>query len=79
MTVTEALDIITNPAIPCADRIRTALSIGLEPRNSCEALRHASLELERLRFLRLADEPGISSVERETLIEQADILLSIPF
>lgn len=79
MTMAEALDIITNPAIPCADRLRAALSIGLEPRNSCEALRHASLELDRLYFLRLADEPGISSAERVTLIEQADVLLSIPF
>lgn len=79
MTMADALDIITNPAIPCADRIRAALSIGLEPRNSCEALRHARLELDRLRFLRLADEPGISSAEREALIEQADALLSIPF
>jgi len=79
MTMADALDIITNPDIPCADKLRAALSIGLEPRNSCEALRHASLELERLRFLRLADEPGISSTERDALIEQADVLLSIPF
>jgi len=79
MTMTDALDIITNPNIPCADRIRAAMSIGLEPRNSCEALRHAHLELDRLRFLRLADEPGISLVDRTWLIEQADVLLSIPF
>lgn len=79
MTMADALDIITNPDIPCADRLRAALSIGLEPRNSCEALRHARNELEMLRFLRLADEPGISLAEREALIEQADALLSIPF
>lgn len=79
MTMADALDIITNPAIPCADRLRAALSIGLEPRNSCDALRHARLELDRLHFLHLADEPGISSAEREMLIEQADALLSIPF
>lgn len=79
MTLSEALDIISNPAIPCADRLRAAISVGLEPRCGCEALRHARLELDRLRFLRLADEPGISSAEREALIEQADALLSIPF
>lgn len=79
MTTADALDIIINPSIPCADRLRAAIEIGLEPRNSCDALRHASLELDMLRFLRLADEPGISPAEREALIEQADALLSIPF
>lgn len=79
MDLSSALDIITNPSIPCAERLRTAISIGLEPRQKCEALRHAMLELDRLRFLRLADEEGISSDEREMLIEQADALLSTPF
>lgn len=79
MHLTDALDIISNPSIPCAERIRTALSVGLEPRNHCEALTHASIELDRLRFLRLADEPGCSATERELFIEQADALLSIPF
>lgn len=79
MTLSDALDIISNPDIPCADRLRAAMAVNLEPRNCCVALQHAEWELRMLRFLRLADEPGISSAEREALIEQADALLSIPF
>lgn len=79
MQLTDALDIISNPSVPCAERLRAALSIGLEPRNSCDALRHASTELDMLRCLRLADEPGCPEAEREALIERADFLLSIPF
>ena len=79
MTLSDALDIINNFNIPCADRLRAAMAINLEPRNCCGALQHADIELKRLRFLSLAEEEGCSPEEREMLIEQADALLSIPF
>ena len=48
MNISDALDIISNPNIPCATRIQTALSIGLEPRQRCVALDDARIKLNLL-------------------------------
>jgi hypothetical protein len=78
MDIQQALSVISDPTVPCADRIRTAMTVGLEPYDHCEALRIAEWELDLRRLERLADETPFAD-EREKLIEQADALLSIPF
>lgn len=44
----DVLVIVCDPSIPCADRIRAALSIGLEPRQRCLALDSAASKLDLL-------------------------------
>lgn len=48
MDMIDALRIITDKSIPCAERLRTAMSINLEPRQSCAALERAGLMLRGL-------------------------------